>query len=299
MALAFLGIGSTRSGTTFLHEHLRAHPRIWLPPQKEIHYFNVQRSQGFWNRRHLKHVRNLIPNALEALGGKRGVSGELRWQLKYLLGRRDDAWFLSLYEGAPGLVMGQIEPTYATLPPQVIRVVHELVPQVKLLYMMRDPIDRAWSSVTKSRAKNKGRPMERVPEREIFEKIDRSAVAMSRYIHHIECWEEVFPKESFFFGFFDEILEAPGELLNRALSFLGIEPLMEGGDAGWEPVNDTRLFKVDIPPHVERYLAEHLIEPTRALERRFGGYTRGWLERMERVLSRDAGAQPPAAVPER
>ena len=36
----FLGIGTTRSGTTFLHHHLRAHPRVWLPPQKELHYLS-------------------------------------------------------------------------------------------------------------------------------------------------------------------------------------------------------------------------------------------------------------------
>ena len=39
MGPSFLCFGSTRSGTTFLHERLREHPGIWLPPQKELRYF--------------------------------------------------------------------------------------------------------------------------------------------------------------------------------------------------------------------------------------------------------------------
>src|SRR5947207_15861690 len=39
----FLGIGAARAGTTWLHSNLRRHPQIWLPPVKELHYFDLQR----------------------------------------------------------------------------------------------------------------------------------------------------------------------------------------------------------------------------------------------------------------
>jgi hypothetical protein len=295
MGPCFLGIGATRSGTTFLHARLREHPQIWLPPQKEIHYFNFQRPLGYWNRRHMKHVRRLFPELGEALRGKRGVLGELRWQLRYFLGPRNDSWFLSLLDPPPGLVTGQIEPTYATLPIDTIRVVHDLLPDARLIFMMRDPIERAWSSVTASTARNKNRPMAQVSEDEIFEKIHRSGLAKSTYLEHIERWEQVYPKESFLFGFFDEILEAPALLLDRVRTFIGVEPFEELGASAWDPVNDTRRFKVEIPPHIERHLAQRLIGSTRALEARFGGFTTRWLERMERVLA-DARPQPGASL---
>lgn len=227
----------------------------------------------------------MLPHLREALGGRRGVAGELRWQLRYLFGSRTDAWYLSLYEAPPGLVTGQIEPTYARLPLDTIRVVHDLFPDARLIYLMRDPIDRAWSSVTKSTAKNRNRPMSRVSDDEVFEKIGRSALEMSRYLEHIERWEQVYPPEQILYGFFDEIEEAPAALLERVLRFLDLEPLAGHADV-WTPVNDTRRFKVEIPAHVERHLAEGLVEPTRALERRFGGYTTRWLERMEGALGR-------------
>jgi hypothetical protein len=36
----FLGIGAQKSGTTWLHDNLARHPQVWLPPVKEIHYFD-------------------------------------------------------------------------------------------------------------------------------------------------------------------------------------------------------------------------------------------------------------------
>lgn len=41
MALVnFLGIGVQKSGTTWLDKCLREHPDIYLPPQKEVHFFD-------------------------------------------------------------------------------------------------------------------------------------------------------------------------------------------------------------------------------------------------------------------
>ena len=35
----FLGIGAARAGTTWLSEQLNAHPDVWIPAIKELHYF--------------------------------------------------------------------------------------------------------------------------------------------------------------------------------------------------------------------------------------------------------------------
>lgn len=42
----FLCIGGQRSGTTWLHANLNKHPEIWLPPVKEILYFN-EKENGY------------------------------------------------------------------------------------------------------------------------------------------------------------------------------------------------------------------------------------------------------------
>jgi hypothetical protein len=281
----FLCFGTTRSGTTFLYTQLRDHPQVWLPPEKELHYFSFQRGGGFANRKHLKHLRKLVPMAVQAARGKRGVVAELAWQARYMFGPRNDEWFLSLFPTASGFVTGHIEPTYAVVDAETVDAIRDLMPDTKLLYLMRDPIGRAWSSVTKSTAKNRDRPMDEVPEVDIQEKLDRSAIRMSSYIDHIETWEKSFPGDRFFFGFFEDMVREPEAFLGRVCRFIGIDPPPHlDVERVRRPVNDTRDFKVDIPPEVERSMAEQLIGPTRRLHERFGGHASDWYRRMQRVL---------------
>ena len=282
----FLVPGFTRCGTTFLHTHLRRHPEIWLPPQKELHYLNVQRQAGWGNPKHRKHLRRAGQSLRQALKGKRGPWAELVWQARYLLGPRNDRWFLALYSEPRGrFVTGQVEPTYARTPDTVVEAFSRLAPDVKLLFLMRDPIERAWSSVTKSTAKNKRRLMTDVPEAEIFEKLERSALSMSSYIDHIERWERHFPADRFLFGFFDQIQKDPGAFLDRVCSFLGVSPLADHSGLD-DAINTTRAFKVELPSELEHRIACELLEPTRRLAQRFGGVTTGWLDRVERAAAK-------------
>ena len=53
----FLGIGAPRAGTTWLWTVLRQHPQIWMPPRKELHYFD--RAEKYPTASHLQHERLL------------------------------------------------------------------------------------------------------------------------------------------------------------------------------------------------------------------------------------------------
>jgi len=283
-----LCFGTTRAGTTFLHKYLRLHPRVWLPPQKELHYFSFQRSRGFGNRKHLKHLKKIVPSMMQAVRGKRGPASELGWQMRYLFGSRSDRWYERLYDVPPPLVTGMIEPTYAVIEADQIRSLHDLMPDVRLIYMMRDPIERAWSSVTKSCAKNKNRRMSEVTDAEMYEKLDRSAIRMSCYADHLARWEAIYRGREILFGFFEEIENEPATFVERVCRFLDIQPLDEAvlADAA-EPVNDTRKFKTEIPLHIERYMAERLAASTRVLHERFGGHATSWHQRIQAVLAAD------------
>lgn len=53
--------------------------------------------------------------------------------------------YLSLFT-SPTLSEGEITPAYGHLPLTTIQTLHGLAPQLKLLYLLRNPIERAWSS---------------------------------------------------------------------------------------------------------------------------------------------------------
>jgi hypothetical protein len=77
------------------------------------------------------------------------------WHLKYLLGKRSDDWYASLFLKAQqkGLIAGEVTPAYATLDREVFCRIHTMNSKIKLTFIMRDPLDRAWSAVSNARKK--------------------------------------------------------------------------------------------------------------------------------------------------
>lgn len=52
----FLCIGAQKAGTTWLDQQLRAHNSVWLPPMKEVHFFDYVDRPEFrkWITWHLR-----------------------------------------------------------------------------------------------------------------------------------------------------------------------------------------------------------------------------------------------------
>ena len=139
----FLVIGAQRAGTTWLHRVLRQHPAL-LPPVKELHYFD---------RLDIKRTI-LSPKERRRVGLKRLLSLD-PWLIKYWFRHRDDKWYASLFRGAQarGLIAGEITPAYATLNEKVLRRIQRMNEGIKLVFVMRDPVDRAWSAVNNAAKK--------------------------------------------------------------------------------------------------------------------------------------------------
>lgn len=283
----FLGFGATRTATTYLHAQLRSHPGIWLPPKKEIYYFNKQRGRGFGNARHREYLPDFLPSVGRALRGAPDGWTDVAWGVRYLLGPRTDRWFLSLSPRLPGRVIGQVEPTYATLGEPVVRQLHELLPDLKLFFVMRDPIDRAWSTVTKQLARFHDRSLEEFPDERILDKIVRQGVPMSSYFEILARWESVFPPERIQTLFYEQILADPARAIDALCVHVGAGPHPAlHAETLHRRVNDTLAHRSEIPPRFERELAERLAASTGRLAHRFGGPAERWQARIEAVLQR-------------
>jgi hypothetical protein len=146
----FLGIGAARAGSSWLYAVLERHPALWLPPVKELHYFDNLRH----NKRHYRFLRMRLA---AGLGGGRRLS---LWDARYFLGRRSDEWYCRLFDPGRrrGLITGEITPAYSVLDERLLARIRALNPQVKLIFCMRDPVVRTWSSVMK-KTMRKGGPL--------------------------------------------------------------------------------------------------------------------------------------------
>ena len=145
----FLGIGAQKAGTTWLGHNLQLHPGIWMPKNKELHYFDdrirdprnpISRlytratAEGHVYRRWRRQVRSRLGSHLRHPGR------DLIWDLKYYAGTPGDGWYASLFAQGRGKVKGEITPAYSTLSLEEVAHVHALVPEAKIFLMVRNPI---------------------------------------------------------------------------------------------------------------------------------------------------------------
>src|SRR5687768_1771937 len=108
----FLVIGAHRAGTTWLHRVLRKHPALWLPPVKELHYFDQLTADRTWQDK---------KRWFRALRSGRRIFDP--WHIGYLFGKRSDAWYANLFRRAQerGYLTGEITPAYATLNEEILK----------------------------------------------------------------------------------------------------------------------------------------------------------------------------------
>lgn len=269
----FLVIGAQRAGTTWLHRVLRQHPSLWLPPVKELHYFD-----------RLEIKRTILdPKERRRVGLKQLLSLD-PWLVSYWLRARSDEWYARLFRGAKakGLVAGEITPAYATLDESVLRRIKRLNDNIKLIFVMRDPVERAWSAV--NNAAKKGAADASSVEKSIKRARESGAAARSAYADTIKRLEAVFPANQVHYCFFEDLRDRPEALTSDLFSFLGVEPVPLTPVQLPQAVNVAAGSK-PIPPEFSRTMARDYLPMVGDLCRRFDGPPHRWRARYETLLN--------------
>ena len=121
----FLCIGAQKAGTSWLYAQLQSHPEVWMPPVKELQFFNhlyvpEHRAWTSW------HIRQGAAKALAFHVGRPEPPdfGYVRYLAD--LATRDpftEDWYRRAFDrsGAHGKLVGDITPEYSTIPEQGIR----------------------------------------------------------------------------------------------------------------------------------------------------------------------------------
>lgn len=212
----FIIIGSAKSGTSSLYNELNEHPNIFMSPIKEPCFFdeNVSWSKGI-------------------------------------------GWYASLFDAAEdGMVCGEASTNY-TRYPQVDNVPQKMaaaLPDVKLIYIMRNPVNRAYSHFVHrwSKELHPGKPFEASFTE--FVKEDPMCLDSGKYAIQIQEYLEYFPKDRFFFIVFEEFIANKYEIMKNLYSFLGVEaPENIGGDAAKANVNRQFRQHVTRKKVMEKY----------------------------------------------
>ena len=155
MNVVCLCVGAAKAGTTWLHSQLSAHPDCHFRSIKELHYFDAL-DEGRLSK-NLQRIRARQVGLLERTEAGMTATPEQvariadggDWLDVLALGQEDtDAYLAYLRKGAaPGQIVGETTPAYAMLSAERLARMARMAPDVRFLYLLRDPVERLWSHV--------------------------------------------------------------------------------------------------------------------------------------------------------
>jgi hypothetical protein len=203
----FVIIGAQKAGTTSLFRYLLEHPDVIGPAEKEVHFFDGRYDRG------MRWYRSRFP--LRATLDRGAGNGRRRMT----------------FEASP----------YYLAHPFVAARMHEHLPDVKLIVLLRDPVERAWSHYRD----NVSRGTESEPfhdalraEAERLEPglaniargIDPGSdyrnygyVERGKYAEQLAGWFAVYPREQFLIVESRDLFEDSEATYDRVLDFVGLD----------------------------------------------------------------------------
>jgi hypothetical protein len=145
-----LGAGAMKAGTTWLYKLLDCHPDIYFCEEKEIHYF--AQVHGIQNPLLLdKRILQFqaFASALRAdQFNSRLTKRKLRWFSAWLAEPLTDQWYRDLFfRLAPTQYAADFSNLTALIPLEGWSHIRSLTKRLRVIYIIRDPIERLWSHV--------------------------------------------------------------------------------------------------------------------------------------------------------
>lgn len=278
-----IGIGAQKAGTTWLAEYFYAHDQVFMSPYKEMHYFDACHEflLGAENWRRFARRWNID---LRKYGANNGIVTQQQvrdLQRLYLAScfRSDRAYRAFLDYGATGKrISVEITPTYTDLGEAGFRHMAKCLPDVKLVLIARNPVDRFISQVRMDRAKNKKRgdwPIDRLlAHRHYNRKGDyrrtlleaQKAVSPDRI--HVVFYERLFDAN------------ARESELRRICDFAGIAYRAPMSD---ERSNAARDKSFDLDDAGRRQVTQHYAEVMRFMAQYEGGLPNSWQADLDKL----------------
>jgi len=281
----FLCIGAQKSGTDWLYLNLRIHPEIWTAPIKELHHFDHPSSMPV--------ITQLVSKSSRRAHLKRSIyrlikerrKENIQWLGRYLLLPRNDIWYSSLFPPGLGQKAGEVTPAYAGLKENIVARINDLMPNLKIIYILRNPVHRTWSQ-TAMYSRNSRRQLENIRDDKLFEYFESYGVSRhSNYIRNLQTWEKFYPKTNFFIGFYDQLAENPRDFIRNIYNFLEV-------DSSEKVIPDTINKKInshqypEIPVRLSSYLSHRYYDQIKQLHQRFANrYTADWLKFAEHCIN--------------
>jgi hypothetical protein len=226
-------IGAMKAGTSALHRYLGMHPEIAMSEPKELNFFFGR-------------------PGVSSNGASRSREGPEQGQGPFAGNwRRGPAWYAQHFP-AECAVRGESSPGYTSPSfPEVAPRMARMIPDARLVYLVRDPIDRAISQYRHHYAEGtENRPVE-----EAILDPRSQYVSRGRYYERLLPFLQCFERCQIAIAAREELLTARRATLRHLFGWLGIDENFWSSDLGreWRASNGSR-------PHVGSAVRGALVE---------------------------------------
>lgn len=178
----FIIIGASKSGTTTLWQYLRQHPQVFLAEPKEPEFFSKDDRHALG----VDSYKALFAPATDDQRCGEASTTYTRW------------------------------PHFGDVPARMA----EVIPNARLIYIMRHPVDRTYSNY-------RHRMRLDVPRWTFEEALeaDPMFIDTSMYMKQIEPYLACFPRESLLCLLLDDLKSDPGAVLQQVQAHIGVEQI--------------------------------------------------------------------------
>lgn len=193
--VSFLIVGTQKGGTTALHSMLQAVPDLYLPPEKELHFFDKDADR----------------------------SGKVDWSCP------DHAGYEAQFSAAGNdQICGEATPIYMFYPHSLARI-HAYHPAMKLVAILRQPAERAWSHWRMEMTRGKDTMPFSQAIREGRSRVAQnlrtfSYVERGYYSQQIRAMLDLFPRAQCHFLLDEDLRHKTDAALQDLCRFLGATP---------------------------------------------------------------------------
>jgi hypothetical protein len=146
----------------------------------------------------------------------------------------DIGWYLDQFEKSFGRRKGYFGQSYALLPEFAIKKLHSLFPDLKIIYILRNPMARTWSHIKMDASFGNGgfaggwSMLGALRLEDYFSQCRLDYyIAFSNHAANLARWSSVFPAENIHVDFLDNAENNPREFLGNVFEFLEIEEEIE------------------------------------------------------------------------
>lgn len=192
-------VGAQKAATTWLFECLNAHPEICVPDLKEVHFFCRPEDCRFSRR------------------------------------KNDTAWYESLYPARGYRAWGELTTDYMFFP-YVAADLHAYNPRLKIIFMLRDPVDRAYSAYWMWRRHRSDLPR----FREMLER-EPAYIGRGLYYRQIRPYIDLFGADCVRIYIYEEAMRATSRFLTDVYAFIGVDPTIRPAVAA-KSIGGTRAY---------------------------------------------------------